>query len=153
MSLAVRITGDAHHHHLDLLILSISPYLCDVHGVLGQSYRRMHSARAAIAAGNVIEGADWDYELPNLLSDSFTFNRFKVADGGGCLGGASSGKSSSTSAALVEDEGGVLQEDGTEGAEGGAERGTQGGTWALSGGSVLQALALRLSSSLTLQDK
>ena len=131
MSLAVRATGEQ-YHHLDLLILSISPYLCDVHGVLGQSYKRMRTIRAAIAAGHVIEGADWDYELPDLLSDSFTFNRFKLEDGGGCMGGAStkiSSSSSSTSTSSGELKSGFLvEEEGAEIAQA-VGRHVEGGSW------------------------
>jgi len=158
MSLAVRATGEQ-YHHLDLLILSISPYLCDVHGVLGQSYKRMRTIRAAIAAGNVIEGADWDYELPDLLSDSFTFNRFKLEDGGGCMGGASAKTTtsgSSTSSSSGEFRGSLLvEEEGAEVAQAAAGR-VEGGSWN-EGDSVrsIQAalqLALRIGRGSAVQE-
>ena len=84
LSLALRVP-DARASHIELLVLSVSPFLCEVHGLLGQSYHRLYSSDATTAqAPFVVEGADWDYELGSLDSNAFTFNRYNGGDGALC---------------------------------------------------------------------
>ncbi len=91
LSLALRMS-DARMARVELLVLSISPFLCDVHGLLGQTYHRLYSSDATTAqAPFAVEGADWDYELRSLDSDEFTFNRFNGGDGVLCGSGSDGG--------------------------------------------------------------
>ncbi len=103
MTLAVRVAmphqqqlqQQLPRRRLDIAVLSISPYLCDVHGVLGQTYKRQYGVTPGPFT---VEGAVFDYEVPSLRSDSFHFNRFRSRNGLGCGGdsGSSSGDSTSS---------------------------------------------------------
>jgi hypothetical protein len=84
--------------HLDVMVLAISPYLCGVHGILGQTYKRMYTdGDASGQAPFSLEGAEWDYELADILSDEFIFNRFRVPEEG-CSSSASEEEASNAAA-------------------------------------------------------
>jgi hypothetical protein len=101
MSVAIRALSHP-MHHLDVMVLAISPYLCGVHGILGQTYKRMYTeGDASGQAPFSLEGAEWDYELADILSDTFIFNRFRVPEEG-CSSNASEEEASNAAAGGVD---------------------------------------------------